>query len=97
MSPPVGPTGLPEDCDGTGTPTWQVTGAFDTMSTLIVFDGTRVPLHETAANNDRAMAELLISKGALPDIKDDKGKTSADFARERGHPEMAAWLDSLKR
>ena len=60
-------------------------------------DGGFRPLHETAANNDRAMAELLISKGALPDIKDDKGKTSADFARERGHPEMAAWLDSLKR
>ena len=58
-------------------------------------DGFRA-MHEAAANNDRAMAELLISKGAIANIKDDKGRTAADFARERGHAEIAAWLESLK-
>ena len=58
-------------------------------------DGFRA-MHEAAANNDRAMAELLISKGAIANIKDDKGRTAADLARERGHTEIAAWLESLK-
>jgi ankyrin repeat protein len=53
-------------------------------------------LHEAAANNDRAMAELLTAKGASVAIKTEKGKTSADLAREAGHAEIAAWLDSLK-
>jgi ankyrin repeat protein len=43
------------------------------------------------------MAELLISRGARPDIKDDKGKTAADLARERGHAEIATWLESLRK
>jgi len=54
-------------------------------------------LHEAASSNDRAMAELLIKKGATPDVKEDKGRTGADLARERGHLEMAAWLESLSR
>ena len=54
-------------------------------------------IHEAAANDNRAMAELLIAKGALPDMKDDKGRTPADFARERKHAEMAAWLESLRK
>lgn len=49
MSPPVGPTGLPETCDGTAIPTWSITGAVETMSTTIVFEGARVALRETAA------------------------------------------------
>lgn len=53
-------------------------------------------LHEAAVNDHRALAELLISRGAKADLKDDRGRTSADMARERGHPEMAAWLESIK-
>lgn len=60
-------------------------------------DGGFRALHEAAANGDRTMAELLIAKGASPDIKNDAGKTGADLARERGHPDIAAWLDSLKK
>jgi ankyrin repeat protein len=59
-------------------------------------DGFRA-IHEAGANDDRAMAELLISRGARPDIKDDKGKTAADLARERGHAEIATWLESLRK
>ena len=59
-------------------------------------DGFR-PMHEAAANDNRAMAELLIARGALPNIKDDKGKTAADLARERGHEEIAVWLESLRK
>ncbi|MEO8360864.1 MAG: ankyrin repeat domain-containing protein [Vicinamibacteria bacterium] len=60
-------------------------------------DGGFRALHEAAANGDQTMAELLIAKGAIADIKNDAGKTSADLARERGHLEIAAWLDSLKK
>jgi ankyrin repeat protein len=59
-------------------------------------DGFRA-LHEAAANDNRAMAELLIARGAIPDMKDDKGRSPADFARERKHADFAAWLESLKR
>ena len=47
MSPPVGPTGLPEMCDGSGPPTWQLTAAVDAMSTTIVLDQD-VDLREVA-------------------------------------------------
>ena len=47
MSPPVGPTGLPEMCDGSGPPTWQLTAAADTMATTIGFSAD-VALRETA-------------------------------------------------
>src|SRR5437763_8919897 len=48
MSPPVGPTGLPESCDGEGPPTWQVTAAGDATSTTLSFDGAHVALREAA-------------------------------------------------
>ena len=38
MSPPVGPTGLPETCDGTSPPAWQLTAAFARMATTIEMD-----------------------------------------------------------
>ena len=60
-------------------------------------DGGFRALHEAAANGDRAMAELLIARGAKADLKDDKGRTSADMARERGQAGIAAWLESIKR
>src|SRR5215468_4577478 len=49
MSPPVGPTGLPAECDGSDPPTWQVTGALSGFSTQIVFNGTRVHVDQLAA------------------------------------------------
>jgi ankyrin repeat protein len=54
-------------------------------------------LHEAAADGNRAMAELLILKGARPDIQNEKGKTPADLARDKGRAEIAAWLDSLRK
>jgi hypothetical protein len=48
LSPPVGPTGLPETCDGDGPPTYQATLAADGMSTEIDFDGALVPVRELA-------------------------------------------------
>jgi ankyrin repeat protein len=54
-------------------------------------------LHEAGANNDRAMAELLIARGADPAVRNEKGRTPGDFAREGGHPDLAAWLESLRK
>jgi ankyrin repeat protein len=52
-------------------------------------------IFSAAAANRRDLAELLIAHGADPHRKSDGGKTPADFARERGHDELAAWLESL--
>jgi len=38
MAPPVGPTGLPETCDGSGAPAWQFSVAYALMATTIVMD-----------------------------------------------------------
>ena len=52
-------------------------------------------LFSAAAADCRPLAELLVAHGADAAHKSDAGKTAADFARERGHTEMAAWLESL--
>jgi ankyrin repeat protein len=52
-------------------------------------------IFSAATANRRDLAEILFSHGANPDQKSDAGKTAADFARERGHTELAAWLESL--
>ncbi len=57
--------------------------------------GGFTPLFSAAIANRRDLAEILLSHGADPTQKSDQGKTAADFARERGHTELAAWLDSL--
>jgi len=57
--------------------------------------GGFTPLFSAAAANRRDLAELLISSGADPAIRTDFGQSPADFARERSHTELAAWLDSL--
>ena len=46
-----------------------------------------------ATANRKDLAELLVNHGANPRHTNDQGKTPADFARERGHSELAAWLD----
>ena len=52
-------------------------------------------LFSAAAADCRPLADLLVAHGADPAHKSDEGKTAADFARERGHTEMADWLESL--
>jgi hypothetical protein len=52
------------------------------------------PLFSVAAANRRDLAELLIAHGAHCHQRNDLGKTAADFARERGHEELAAWLEA---
>jgi len=56
--------------------------------------GGFTPIFSAAAANRRDFAELLLVHGAHPRPKSDQGKTPSDFARERGHAELAAWLDS---
>jgi uncharacterized protein len=56
--------------------------------------GGFTPIFSAATVNRRDLAELLFSHGADPHRKSDIGKTAADFARERGHAELAAWLES---
>lgn len=56
--------------------------------------GGFTPLFSAAIANRRDLAEILFPHGADPTQKSAQGKTAADFARERGHVELAAWLDS---
>ncbi len=51
-----------------------------------------VPLHEAASSGNRAMAELLVRHGANPRLANEAGKSSIDLALEKGHPDLAAWL-----
>jgi ankyrin repeat protein len=56
--------------------------------------GGFTPLFSAATANRKDLAELLLARGADPSHSSDQGKTAADFARERGHTELADWLDS---
>jgi ankyrin repeat protein len=56
--------------------------------------GGFTPIFSAAIANRRDLAELLFSHGANPRQTSDSGKTAADFARDRGHAELAAWLDA---
>ncbi len=55
------------------------------------------PIHESGSSGNRALAELLIQHGADPALKNDEGKSTVDYAREKGHSEFATWLDSKRR
>lgn len=57
--------------------------------------GGFTPIFSAATANRRDLAELLISHGASPHHRSEQGKTPAQFARERGHEQLADWLDSL--
>jgi hypothetical protein len=48
VSPPVGPTGLPGQCDGSEPPTWQVSGTVSGFSTDIDFGATRLAVEQLA-------------------------------------------------
>jgi ankyrin repeat protein len=56
--------------------------------------GGFTPIFSAAAANRRDLVELLLSHGAALALTSDDGKTPAQFARERGHAELAAWLDA---
>jgi uncharacterized protein len=52
-----------------------------------------VPIHAAAQNGDRPMVELLLKHRADPKLANDRGKTSAMIAREKGHEEIASVLE----
>lgn len=54
-------------------------------------------LFSAAAANRRDLAQILIERGADPSLHNDFGQTAASYAQQRGHEEMASWLDSLSR
>ena len=56
--------------------------------------GGFTPLFSAAVADRRDLVELLLAHGADPKRTSDQGKTAAEFARERGHAEMAAWLEA---
>jgi hypothetical protein len=55
--------------------------------------GGFTPIFSAAIANRKDLVELLLANGADPLIKNDAGKTPGDFARERGHADLADWLD----
>lgn len=59
--------------------------------------GGFTPIFSAAIANRRDLAEMLLAHGADPNLRSDTGKTAAEFARERGHAEIAAWLESRPR
>ena len=56
--------------------------------------GGFTPLFSAAIANRKDLVELLLAHGADPESRSDAGKTASDFARDRGHADLAAWLDS---
>lgn len=55
--------------------------------------GGWTPLHSAVANGDRTTVDLLIARGANASRANDAGVTPAAFARERGHAELADYLE----
>ena len=58
--------------------------------------GGYTAIFSAAAANRRDLVELLVVHGADPAILNDFCQSAAGFARERGHVELADWLDSLQ-
>lgn len=54
------------------------------------------PMHESGSSGNRALAELLMQHGGDPALKNDEGKSTLDYAREKGHTEFAAWLERTR-
>ena len=57
--------------------------------------GGYTAIFSAAAANRRDLTELLVTRGADPALLNDFGQSAAGFARERGHTELADWLESL--
>lgn len=51
------------------------------------------PLHLAASRNDRALCELLLALGADPRARLDDGSMPHHVASDRGHHELALWLE----
>ena len=56
--------------------------------------GGFTPIFSAASANRIDLAELLLAHGARAHHRCDAGKSPADFARERGHTELADWLEA---
>lgn len=52
-------------------------------------------LFSAAAANRRDLAQILVDRGADPSLRNDFGQTASAYARQRGHEEIASWLDSI--
>lgn len=68
MSPPVGPTGLPQTCDGESKRSWRVGASFLAFDTTIVFrDGPRSSFRQlgVAASLDRRLTDRTTLQLAL--------------------------------
>ena len=53
------------------------------------------PLHHAAENGSLEAARALLALGADRTLLNGVGQRPVDVARERGHPDVAALLDSL--
>jgi ankyrin repeat protein len=51
------------------------------------------PLHQASAAGRLDLVKLLLGSGADPAQPCDRGKTAAEYARERGHPAVVAALE----
>jgi uncharacterized protein len=57
--------------------------------------GGYTPLHQAAAGGKAAVVALLLEQRADRTAHCDQGKTPADYARERGHLDLAAHLEPV--
>ncbi len=55
--------------------------------------GGFTPLFSAASAGRQDLVDMLVESGAHALHRSDMGKTAADFARERGHAELADWLE----
>jgi ankyrin repeat protein len=55
------------------------------------------PLILAAANNKLQCVEVLMELGADITLRNDEGKTALEWAREKGHAEVAALLEAAER
>ena len=55
--------------------------------------GGFTPLFSAASAGRRDLVEMLVESGAQALHCSDLGKTAAEYARERGHAELADWLE----
>lgn len=59
--------------------------------------GGYTAIFSVVAANRQDLAEILLAHGANPHHRNDDDKTPAMYARERGHAEIASWLESLPK